>query len=406
MKGKSSIGDITDLVDAARVDAEPLEIRKAKGQRIKSTDILNFLVAKEYNFRLNVLSRQVEVNGEPLSNGHESWIKMQLRDAGATNTAQNTEVINAVAWQNRYNPIQQFLDGLVWDGNDHIAELGKYIHGDQALFVQVMRCFMVGAIEKFKNKNEGRNIIPVLSGGQEIGKSYLVRWLAGGLRALGAFTDGPVDPGDKTHRIRQAKTMLWEIEELGQVVRKRDRDAIKSFLTATEFQERMAYARRDEIYHPICSFIATGNLDAGFFADPTGSSRFFALNITHINWDYSTAIDPNQIWAQAYTAWQDGAPWKLPAALRKKRHEQNELHTLDDPYISAILDLYRITGDEADIVETFELQETVVRRLGGIRLDRSESTAVGMACAKLKIEKRRLMQDGRKSTVYAGLVPK
>ena len=401
-----SFGDISKLVAEGRLAARPQEIRKAKGQRINSADIGNVLISLGYDFRLNTLSRQVEINGEPLSDGQEAWILTQLRDAGATNSRQNAETINAIAWKNRYNPIEQFLDCLIWDGKDYIAELGEYIRGDCDLFVALMRRFLVGAVEKFHNKNEGRNIVPVFSGGQEIGKSYLVRWLAGGLKELGGFTDGPVDPGDKSHRIRLAKTLLWEIEELGQVVRKKDRDAIKSFLTATQFQERKVYGRRDEIYYAICSFIATGNPDVGFFADPTGSTRFFVLNISGIDWGYSDAIDPDQLWAQAYAAWKRGERGRLSKELRDKRLEQNELHTLDDPYVSAILDIFQITSDAQDIVDSLKLQEAVVHRLGGLRVDKSESTQVGLACVKLNIEKKRVMKDGKQVRVYMGLVRK
>ena len=125
----------------AAVDA-PLAVKtkgKPKGEKVKRTgqaaELQGILQSMGYTFRLNEVSEQLEANGRPLHSGERADILTRLYDAGITNRTMSDDVIEAVAWRNRYHPVRDYLNGLQWDHVSRIVNFGRHLRTDDAPIV-------------------------------------------------------------------------------------------------------------------------------------------------------------------------------------------------------------------------------------------------------------------------------
>jgi predicted P-loop ATPase len=122
---------------------------------------------------------------------------------------------------------------------------------------------------------------------------------------------------------RLTSTFLWELSELDATTKRADRSALKDFISRQEVTMRRAYARFDVTRPALASLIGTINEEGpGFLNDPTGNTRFAVVNLTAIDFGY-TALDVNQVWAEAYIAYQNGEAWELTVAERMKQADIN-----------------------------------------------------------------------------------
>jgi predicted P-loop ATPase len=204
-----------------------------------------------------------------------------------------------------------------------------------------------------------QNFMLVLESGQDLGKSFFVRWLCPvAVRAY--FMEGPVDTQDKDTWARLAGRWLWETPELGATTRKADREALKDFITRQEVTLRKAYGHDDITRPALASLIGTINEEgAGFLNDPTGSRRFAIVSLTAVDRGY-TALRPDDLWAEAFVAYQAGEPWQLTDAERAAQININEEYEVGSPLEGLLLKYYDVDPNGAgwssstDIIQDLE----------------------------------------------------
>ena len=289
-------------------------------------DYVTVLSRLGYTFALNELDDHIEVNGEPLSDVQEAVIRTQLRDQGLNYTNRARDAYIAEAARNAYHPVKRYLGSLLWDGQDSIAALARYVRDRHGVFPLYLRRWAVGAVAKVYE--QAQNPMLVLDGSQGLGKSRLARWFASPLP--GYFVESSIDPNDKDHHIRLARNWIWEVGELGSTTRKADREALKYLLTMGWVTVRKPYDRHDMVKPALASFIGTVNNESGFLNDPTGSRRFMVCSLEEIDWDY-TSLDVNQIWAQACALYQAGKPWQLTPDEATQASEINAEYEMENP---------------------------------------------------------------------------
>lgn len=377
------------------------------GRYSTTQDYLDALAHLGYSFRLNECGYAVEVNGIELTDGMAAKIRNQMRDAGFSRRNEVEDAYLADAWERRYHPLRAYLDNLTWDGKPHIATLANYVedkhetvalNGEQvSLFHLYMRRWMIGAVAKVYDQQQ--NMMLVLDGEQDIGKSFLAAWLCSGLPAY--FLEGEIDPYDKDCQLRLTKALVWEVGELGATTRKADVEALKRFITTREITARPAYGRYDVRRWATASLIGTVNNDAGFLNDPTGSRRFMAVTLSALDWDY-TKLDPNQLWAEAVAAYRNGEPWRLEEAEKDVQRVTNKRYEMDDPIEEAILKYCTITHDPADDTLGADLFELVQARRRGMTA-RALQMAIATATKQLGIESERRYIGGVQQRCYVGL---
>ena len=282
-----------------------------------------FLRTRGYDFKLCSLDDSLWVNDERISDPLEAEIKTLLRDNGYGRVNVAADAWLAHARKNSFNPIKGYLNGLKWNGLDHIGQLASHVSDKHNNFALVLRKWAIGAVARPLTGGR-QNRVMVFEGKQGTGKSFLARWIASPLEDY--FSEAMPNPDDKDSRLALATTWIWEIKELGAVTRRADRESLKAWLTLQGISERPPFGKH-VIYKPaITSFIATVNNEGGFFNDPTGSRRYMTVAIDGISWDYSKHVDINQLWAQAVHLFKAGEDWNLST------EEQTRIEAVNDEY--------------------------------------------------------------------------
>jgi putative DNA primase/helicase len=288
------------------------------------------------------LDDSVEVNGERLTDVLRSVIRSKLR--GKISPRRLTaaeEHFTRIAFEHSYHPIKNYLNGLTWDGRDHIGRLAAYFtdkHGGN-IFPMYLKRFCIGAVAKVYTGCQ--NPMLTLEGTQDIGKSFFVRWLC---PVPNMYIDSPITD-TKDCDIALISKWIWEVSEVDSTIRKTYRGTLKSFLSREQVTVRAPYGRYAIVKPALASFIATFNNESGILSDPTGNRRFHVVSLESINWAYATTIDVNSVWSQAKALYDAGETWKLSPDEKKLRDEINAEFEVESPVEDAILEFYEFTGN-------------------------------------------------------------
>lgn len=373
---------------------------KGKRKHIKTREYIQVLQHLGYEFRMNECNDEVEVNQEPITDPVRAHIRSELRDSGYAYVNVAEDAYLAHAYRNRYHPIREYLQGLSYDGGDHIGALASHFHDKHGIFPLWLRRWLIGAVAKVMEG--GQNPMLVLDGPQGCGKSFFASWLC---PIDSYFIEGPINPDDKDAHVRLLSNWIWEVSELGATTRKADREALKFFITQKTVTVRKAYGRYDTRKLAMASLIGTVNNEAGILSDKTGNRRFLVCKLEAVDWAYSEEIDVNQVWAEAQAAYLSGEPWLLTVKEQQQAHEINEDYEIDDPIEGLLLKYFRVdtsvTGyhwmPSAEILQTLEMN--------GLR-GQTRSNAMGLASVmtKLGVNKRRCQNDqGQRVWGYDGV---
>jgi len=309
--------------------------REIEGHKfnISSPDTDDYIVAIAafgLKLKLNTLSDRMEINGRegirPLSDIDESVIFNRLGDYGMRGEGRMRRAMHQMAVKNSYHPVREYLDGLTWDGKDWFSGLMNKLDMSSKAAPVFWRKFLIGSIAKSLKAQQ--NYMLVLLGPQGRGKSRLVQWLCP-LPKL--HHEGPISPDNKDHQIKALEHWLWEVAELDSTTRRSDRSALKHFISQKIISVRVPYGRYAITKPAVASLIGTVNEDgAGFLNDPTGNRRFAVIHLDSIDWSYDE-IDVNQLWAQLYHEYKNGAEWELNQNEKEIQNMINKQHMIKSP---------------------------------------------------------------------------
>lgn len=364
-----------------------------------------------YDVRMNDLDDTVEVNGRKLADGQEAELLMRMHDLGFKKAAWVQRSVLATAHSKRYNPIKEYLNGLVWDGFDWLAEFERYVwdkhpkivYADGSIrpvFGAWLKRWGIGAVGKVlkTGKLRGQNPMLVLSGGQNAGKSTLAR-------VLNPFPDEyhceeTIDPDLNEHKRFLCTKFLWEVAELGATTRKADREGLKNFLTKQDENFRVPYAHHPVTKPTTASFIGTLNPEAGFLNDPTGHRRFLVVDIARIDFSYIDKINIPQLWAQLVHLYKSGEPAALSPEEKAVADNIRGDHEMEDPFLGFVLKYYTVDVNQTGWVESVtEIVDQLL--INGVH--HANVTNIGVSLKRLGLESKRATVNKAKQTVYFGL---
>lgn len=356
---------------------------KGKPSTGNTANILQALGRAGYSFRMNELDDSIAVNGETINDGVASEIRCTMRDKGFSGMDAVKDAYTMNAYHNRYHPVKDFLGGLAWDGKDHIANLAahftdsnKPIHYGNGSTSTVIHAFLkrwlIGAVAKVDI--HGQNITLTFAGKQGIGKSSVAAWLCSPMADY--FNEGQLDPDGKETDRRLAKTWIWEIGELGATTRRADVNALKNKLTQSHVTFRIPYGHYDVTKPVLTSFIGTVNPDGrGFLVDKTGNRRFAVVDIESINFAY-TAIDPRQVWAQAYALYRAREPWRLTAEETATQNAINDAHQTEETIDMLMYEIFYFDRSDDNIkMEPFRVAQELLFKNYAKDLDKCSKDA-------------------------------
>ena len=139
--------------------------------------------------RLNLLTDRVDIvrdlgwrrNTSALTDTDVKYLLLYFEQTyGLTSEKKMTAALSIVANENCYHPIQDVLNGLVWDGTPRIRScLHHFLGADESDYVEEMlKHFLLGAIRRVFHPGSKYEEMLCLVGGQGAGKSSFFRLLA------------------------------------------------------------------------------------------------------------------------------------------------------------------------------------------------------------------------------------
>lgn len=241
------------------------------------------------------------------------------------------DAVAAVAREQAYHPIKDYLNGLQWDG---VARLDgvfiDYLGAEDSAYTRaVTRKSLVAAVARVMHPGCKYDTMPVLVGAQGRHKSTILAKLGGAW-----FSDSLRTFEGKDAMETIQGTWLDEIPEM-QAMGRSDINAVKAFLTKTNDYYRAAYGRYTADRPRQCVFFGTTN-SRECLTDTTGGRRFWPVDIDQQPRTKNVFTDlpqeRDQIWAEAVACWKGGETLYLDTETEQAARAQQESHRQLHPW--------------------------------------------------------------------------
>ena len=366
-----------------------------------------WLRANSKKIEHDLFLRTIFVDGEPVKDGliiHiAGLIEKEVRVPWEQSHVRSAIV--DIASEHAFNPLQDWLNGLVWDGVDRVATFFEdaYRAGRTAYAIECARVLMLQAVARALLPGCQADVMVVLIGDQGILKST-------GIAALcphpGWFAE---DLGSEITSSKGAGEGLqgkW-IVECSELARMTDRtlETVKSFVTRRIDRYRPSYGRLSEDFPRTCVFVGTTNNE--HFLRDNENRRFMPIHVKQGNIAWIKE-QRDQLWAEAVHRFNAGENWWTIEPDRLKECVEHQARaTMPDAW-EEILEAKLAGVVETTVVKSAELLGLYDDRPGlpAInRIGKSEETRIGFVLRKLGFRRNRVRENMERAYVYSRSLP-
>lgn len=298
----------------------------------------------------NEFTKQIDIVSRPPWQNENAKYPRQLTDVDDTratawlerkgiklgiNVVHNTIV--SAAHHNPYNPLQNYLNSLQWDGTQRLEMALHYLMGcpDNEYVRAVSKRFLIGAVARALDPGCKMDTMLILEGDQGLKKSTAI----GELFGEDWFTDELSDLGSKDAAMQIQGVWGVEIAELSQMNRA-EAARIKEWITRQVDRFRPPYGRNIISAPRQCVLIGTVNPEGGYLKDATGGRRFWPVKCSKINIGWIKQRR-DQLWAEAVVAYRSGERWWFDNDERHIAQAEQEERYESDPWSDRVLNHVR-----------------------------------------------------------------
>ena len=181
--------------------------------------------------------------------------------------------IDIISNENKYHPIREYLESLVWDGVPRIENmLPHFLGAEKSKYtIGVMKMHMLAAISRIYEPGIKYDIMLCLVGSQGAGKSTFFKYLA---IKEEWFSDNLDHLDDENIYRKLQNHWIIEMGEMKATITAKNIEQIKSFLSRQKETYKVPYEVHPEDRPRQCVFCGTSN-DLNFLPlDRTGNRRF------------------------------------------------------------------------------------------------------------------------------------
>lgn len=306
----------------------------------------------EGTIRLNLFRERIELKGNPpwnrvsknINDMDDIHIRHYIETTyHMTNDKKIREGMQIVASENSYHPVREYMNSLNWDGKERIRHiLHHFLGADVNDFTyECMKVFLIGAIKRVFNPGCKFEYMLCLVGGQGIGKSSFIRFLA-------CFDEWFCDDIKKLDddRIYERLAGHWivEIVEMLALNNAKCNEATKAFLSRQYDNFRMPYGIRAEDRPRQCVFAGTSNIVNFLPNDRSGNRRFLPILCNSENAEVHILENEKesreyieQTWAEAMEIYKNGNYMlRLPKEVEKSLYKYQESFMQEDTWADLI----------------------------------------------------------------------
>lgn len=305
-----------------------------------------------------------------------SLVTDAIAKVGITQRDDIRKLLDAVAKENYFHPMEDYCTATPWDGNRRIHGLAARLTTPHPLAARYLEIFfrqgvaVVLSMRKWLATSEGEMIgsMLILDGPQEIGKtSFLASLIPPGMKSRGQVLKlGQSKETDSMAEVLSG--MCANLDEFQQTMMRSEHSALKNFTTSTTDTYRLPYDRKWVIKPRMTHFCGTSNALQLF--DPTGSRRFHVLQVDSILWD--EPITPEELQQCYAEAWhdvvEDGQTWWLTKEEGAIRDAYNLHHSADAEEELAVSAYFNTVGSKH---QDYWISSRAVAQLLGIKYNPS-----------------------------------
>jgi len=208
--------------------------------------------------------------------------------------------------KNKFHPIRDYFNSLVWDGVKRVDNLFiDYLGASDTKYNRmVTRKALVAGVARIFNPGVKFDYMLVLVGKQGVGKSHILSLLG-----QNWYSDSFNTVQGKEAYEQLQDAWIIEMAELT-AAKKAETEAVKHFISKREDIYRVAYGKRVTKFPRQCVFFGTTN-EMDFLKDKTGNRRFWPVMVEKHRikknlWREDIKAEIHQIWAEAVELWKMG----------------------------------------------------------------------------------------------------
>jgi predicted P-loop ATPase len=292
------------------------------------------------HIRFNEFTHCLEFDGETMKNGELLGIISYLDRVYKIHDDKFIwNALNRPGNISSYHPIKNIIEYDKWDGVERIDEFFHTIcdvdtsSSDMKVYArEVARMLFFGGIKRLYEPGSKFDYMVIFEGRQGTCKSTLARLLALDDEAYTEVTTIEGQQGIENI----SGSWICEFAELLAMVRAREVEAIKAFITRQYDKYRPPYAHTAEVVPRSCIFIGTTN-DVQFMSDLTGNRRYLPISININASNFFKNIDEIKeyilnCWREAFYKYMNEDIYTtIPAEYNEIVENVRGLYTDDNP---------------------------------------------------------------------------
>lgn len=320
------------------------------------------------DLRLNTLNLQLEFGSrsspEIVANPDHTYLLISLGLDEVFPKTHCTDTVALIAWRRRYNPVTEYLEHCRSTAKpvEYFDSLATTLLGvppegpdnprmpNGELFANLMiRRFLVGAVARALNPGCTHSWMPILIGGQNVGKTNFLRYLTpphplnGDYPWAATVQQGIGRLKEKPHILHAGWIVLFD--EVERYFQRRYTEELKNLISVASDLSDRKYENERQFPR---SFVLAGtsNTDA-FMVDPTGNRRFMPLRVlgkVPAAEDPSILVvdldrlktDRDRIWAAAYQAYLDDPAHEFSSYELNFLANYNRTFEVDSPLTESL----------------------------------------------------------------------
>lgn len=289
----------------------------------------------------------------------ESKLKVYVEETYGIYHAQKFyDAFRAVATSRKVHPLKDIIEKGDWDGLPRIDKFLVDVMGceDDDYTREVSRMIFYGGINRLYSPGCKFDYMPILIGKQSAGKSTIINWLALDDKYYKDLTS--IEGKDGMEALDNA--WICEMGELLAMVRAKEVEMLKAYISRTNDKYRKSYARYSSDNPRHCIFIGSTN-DTTFLMDKTGNRRYLPIKVASDGkklYSKKQKIKEYimQCWREAlYLMRQNNTYLTIPEEYLDLVEKHQADAVMEDPRVGLILAYLdkRKIGDKVSAIELF-----------------------------------------------------